>query len=70
MAGKRRSSKPVRATTNEQGEWQWRPSPPVDFKGKPPMIVTIGADLDESRRLQAALEELRRQYGSTHTTDL
>ena len=67
MAGKRRSSKPVRVTwnTNEQGEWQWRPSPPVDFKGRPPMIVTLGSDLDESRRLQAALEELRRRYGGS-----
>jgi len=68
MAGKRRSSKPARVTshtTNERGEWQWRPSPPVDFKGNPPMIVTLGSDLDESRRLQAALEELRRQYGGS-----
>lgn len=33
--------------------------PPVDFKGRPPMIVTLGSDLEESRRLAARLQALR-----------
>lgn len=54
MAGKRKSST-RRATSHTSRQ----PSPPVDFKGNPPMICTLGEDLEESRRLQVALEALR-----------
>lgn len=53
MAGKR---KPARATARTDRT----PSPPVDFKGRPPMICTLGEDLEESRRLQARLNEIKR----------
>ena len=54
MAGKRRNT-PARAT----GSTERQPAPAIDFKGKPPMICTLGADLTESRRLQTALEVLK-----------
>lgn len=54
MAGKRKS-KPSRVTARTDGQLP----PPLDFKGKPPMVCTLGEDLDESRRLQVALEVLK-----------
>lgn len=36
-----------------------RTSDPIDFKGRPPMICTLGADLEESRRFQVQLEVLK-----------
>lgn len=53
MAGKR---KPARATARTDRT----PAPPIDFKGRPPMICTLGEDLTESRRLQEQLNEIRR----------
>jgi hypothetical protein len=54
MAGKR---KPSRATARTDRT----PAPPVDWKGRPPMICTLGSDLEESRRLQERLEQLRQR---------
>ena len=54
MAGKR---KPSRATARTDR----MPAPALDFKGRPPMIVTLGSDLEESRRLQERLEQLRQR---------
>ena len=56
MAGKRKPSSP-RVTDPKE-----RLSPPVDWKGRPPMIVTLGEDLEKSKRLQAQLAELRKLY--------
>lgn len=53
MAGKRKS-KPSRAAsrTGEQSD-------PVDWKGRPPLVCSLGEDLNESRRLQVALEVIK-----------
>lgn len=53
---KRKPTRPQQAPASASGP---RLSPPVDFKGRPPMIVTLGSDLEESRRLAAALQLLR-----------
>lgn len=55
MAGKRKS-KPSRVTVRTDGQLP----PPIDFKGRPPMVCTLGDDLEESRRLQDRLNEIRR----------
>lgn len=57
MAGKR---KPARATARTDRT----PAPPIDFKGRPPMICMLGEDLAESRRLQAQLAALVRRRGA------